>query len=141
MVFALLVLEVYRSFVQSDIERIRDFADQATERMLTAMNEQNYTEFSESFAPRVFFDQVCFASFNSLVTARFGRYVSKEFLNVTRVGGYEVWVVYYRAKFTNETGYVTVSVSMTEFQDKLMVTTMGIAKEPTLIMMSPYDLH
>jgi hypothetical protein len=98
-----------------------EYADAITEGILLAMNENDYAQYSQHFtedmknaAPEAVFQQT-----NALIKAKIGSYVSKEFWKVQDEGIYTS--VYYKGKFSEETGDVSVKVVFQEISGDIYV--------------------
>ncbi len=97
-----------------DIGKVRAYADPITEKILVAMNEGNYTKFSENMdssmkraMPEPLFQQTV-----ALIKSKVGDYISKDFSRVELQGDFTV--VYYRAKYTDESEVVVKVVFVEE---------------------------
>lgn len=98
------------------------YASQITEGILQAMNEGDYTKYSENFdeVMKNNITEPVFEQFNTLIESKIGDYVSKEFSEVEEEGPYTT--VYYKAKFTKEPGDVTVTVVFQEIGGGIYVS-------------------
>jgi hypothetical protein len=96
-----------------DVGKVRAYADPITEKILLAMNEGNYTKFSENMDPSMkrAMPEPVFQQTVAFIKSKVGNYVSKDFSKVELQGNFTV--VYYRAKYTDE-GEVTVKVVFVE---------------------------
>jgi hypothetical protein len=99
---------------QVDVEQVRTYADPTTENILLAMNEDNYTKYSEHFDATMknALPETVFHETTTLLTSKIGTYVSKEFWKVESENQYTS--VYYKAKFTQEPDDVIVKVIFQE---------------------------
>ncbi|MBC7113781.1 MAG: DUF3887 domain-containing protein [Candidatus Methanomethyliales bacterium] len=104
-----------------NVEKVRAYADPITEKILVAMNEGNYTKFSENMdasmkraMPEPVFQQTV-----ALIKSKIGNYTSKDFSRVELQGNFTV--VYYRAKYTDE-AEVTVKVVFVEEEGRYYVS-------------------
>ena len=98
-----------------------EYADAITEGILLAMNENDYAQYSQHFtddmknaAPEAVFQQT-----NTVIKAKIGSYVSKEFWKVQNEGIYTS--VYYKAKFSEEAADVSVKVVFQEISGDIYV--------------------
>ncbi len=105
-----------------DVAQVREYADPITENILLAMNEDNYTKYSEHFdqtmknaMPEAVFDET-----NAIIKSKIGDYVSKEFWKVESKDQYTI--VYYKAKFTQEPEDVIVKVVFQEIMGEMNVS-------------------
>ena len=91
-----------------------EYADQIAEGILLAMNENDYTRYSEHFDEQMkaAATESVFTQSNALIKTKIGEYISKEFLKTAQEGIYTS--VYYKARFTQESGDVTVKVVFQE---------------------------
>jgi hypothetical protein len=99
---------------QVGVEQVRTYADPITENILLAMNEDNYTKYSEHFDATMknALPETLFHETTTLLTSKIGTYVSKEFWKVESENQYTS--VYYKAKFTQEPDDVIVKVVFQE---------------------------
>lgn len=107
---------------QVDVEQMRKYADPITENILLAMNEDNYTKYSEHFdqtmrnaLPRAVFNET-----NAVINSKIGDYVSKEFWKVESKNQYTI--VYYKARFIEEPKDVIVKVVFQEIKGQIKVS-------------------
>lgn len=107
---------------QVDVEQMRKYADPITENILLAMNEDNYTKYSEHFdqtmrnaLPRAVFNET-----NAVINSKIGDYVSKEFWKVENKNQYTI--VYYKARFIEEPKDVIVKVVFQEIKGQIKVS-------------------
>jgi len=107
---------------QIDTEQVRAYADPITENILVAMNEDNYTKYSEHFDATMknVLPEPVFQENNALVTSKIGTYVSKEFWKAESENQYTI--VYYKATFTQELGDVIVKVVFQEIAGETKVS-------------------
>ncbi len=107
---------------QIDIEQVRAYADPITDNILVAMNENNYTKYSEHFdAPmKNALPEPVFHETNALIMSKIGTYVSKEFRKAESKDQYTI--VYYKARFTQEPDDVIVKVVFQEILGELKVS-------------------
>ena len=97
------------------------YADAIAEGILQAMNDNDYPRYSEHFneVMKNAVPENVFPQGNTLIKARIGDYVSKEFWKVEEEDSYTV--VHYKAKFTKEPGDVLVRVVFQEITGKVYV--------------------
>jgi len=97
------------------------YADQITESILLAMNENDYARFSEHFdeAMKSAMPEAVFQQTTSTVKQEIGDYVAKTFWKAGTEGGYTT--VYYKAEFTLE-AEVTVKVVFQETEGEVYVS-------------------
>lgn len=107
---------------QVNVEQMRKYADPITENILLAMNEDNYTKYSEHFdqtmrnaLPRAVFNET-----NAVINSKIGDYVSKEFWKVESKNQYTI--VYYKARFIEEPKDVIVKVVFQEIKGQIKVS-------------------
>jgi len=105
-----------------DVSQVRGYADPVAEGILEAMNADDYAGYSEHFddAMKKALPEADFMQGNGLIKAKIGDYVSKEFWKVETQKQYTV--VYYRARFTEETADVTVKVVFREIAGEMYVS-------------------
>jgi hypothetical protein len=98
-----------------------DYANQMTEDILLAMNENDYAKFSEHFdeAMKSALPEATFQQNTSQIKEAIGEYVSKTFWKTATEDGYTA--VYYKAKFTLE-DEITVKVVFLETEGKVYVS-------------------
>ncbi len=96
-------------------EETRKYADQMTENILLAMNDDNYARFSQDFDEQMKagLSEAQYKSTIPAIKAKVGKYISKEFVATEKKDQYIVAV--YKAKFSQEQGDVLVR---TVFSDK-----------------------
>lgn len=89
-------------------DELRSFADQATENMLVAMNEDDYGRFARDFDDqmRTGLDEAKYKSTMPAIKAKIGKYLAKEFVGREKKDQYVVMI--YKAKFAEEPGGVIV---------------------------------
>jgi len=99
---------------QSEPQLEPKYAGSITEGILSAMNENDYTKYSEHFdqAMKDALTETAFQQANNTIKAMIGDYVSKEFWKVESEAPYTI--VYYKAKFTQEPEDVIVKVVFQE---------------------------
>ena len=107
---------------QVDVDQVRQYADPITENILLAMNEDNYTRYSEHFdqgmknaTPEAVFNET-----NVVIKSKIGDYVSKDFWKVKCEDQYTT--VYYNASFTEEPEDVAVTVAFLEVAREMKVS-------------------
>lgn len=93
---------------QQSLDDIKSAADQLTENILVAMNESDYSRFSRDFDDqmRANLDDAKYKETMPAITAKIGKYLSKEFIGLEKKEQYTI--VVYRAKFSLEPDVVTV---------------------------------
>jgi len=81
---------------------IRNRADQITENILQAMNNADYTRYSESFDEPMkrALPEEKFFEVNEAIKAKIGTYLTKEFVNMETQGIYTI--VLYKVRFSDE---------------------------------------
>jgi hypothetical protein len=107
---------------QVDIEQVRAYADPITETILVAMNEDDYTKYSEHFDATMKNElpEPVFHENNALIQSKIGAYVSKEYWKVESKNQYTI--VYYKATFTQEPDDVIVKVVFQEIEGETKVS-------------------
>jgi len=107
---------------QVDAEQVRMYADQITEDILLAMNEDDYTKYSDNFdqTMRNAIPGAVFNETNAMIKSKIGDYVSKEFQKAE--GKDQYTIVYYNARFTDEPDDVTVKVVFQEINGEMKVS-------------------
>ena len=105
-----------------DVEQVRGYADPITENMLMAMNEGDYVRYSEDFDPAMknAMTEEIFNKTSAGIRSEIGDYVSKEFWKAESKDQYTI--VYYKARFTDEPGDVTVKVAFQEIGGEMKVS-------------------
>jgi hypothetical protein len=75
-----------------DVAQVREYADPITENILLAMNEDNYTKYSEHFDQTMknAMPEAVFNETNAMIKSKIGDYVSKEFWKMKRKGPYTI---------------------------------------------------
>jgi putative lipoic acid-binding regulatory protein len=98
-----------------------DYASSMAENILTAINEDSYEQYSESFTVEMKdkMQEDVVRQINSVIRLEIGTYESKEFWKTESAGQYTT--VYYKAKFTNEPDDVIVKVVFQKVQSKTCV--------------------
>jgi hypothetical protein len=81
---------------------MHSYTDSFTENILVAINEGNYTKYSEHFDATMknALPEAVFQETNTLITSKIGAYDSKEFWKAEGKNQYAI--VYYKATFTQE---------------------------------------
>ncbi|MEA3324769.1 MAG: DUF3887 domain-containing protein [Euryarchaeota archaeon] len=104
------------------LEEVREYADPVTENMLMAMNEDDYTRYSEDFDQTMkrAMTEAVFDETNAVIRSKIGDYASKEFWKAESKDQYTL--VYYKAKFTDEPADVTVKVVFQEINGTMKVS-------------------
>ena len=107
---------------QVDVAQVRTYADPITENILIAMNEGNYTKYSEHFDATMknALPEAVFHENNKLITSKIGIYISKEFWKAESQNQYII--VYYKATFTQEPDDVIVKVVFQEIVGETKVS-------------------
>ena len=98
-----------------------EYANQIAEGILIALNENDYAGYSEHFNDemKAAATESVFIQTNDLIKAKIGEYISKEFWKTVQEGMYTS--VYYKARFTQEPGEVTVKVVFQETGSEVYV--------------------
>lgn len=93
---------------QPSVDEAKKFADPITENILQAMNDDNYSRFSQDFDEQMkaALNETQYKNTIPAIKAKIGKYLSKEFVSVENKDGY--LVVIYKARFSQETGDVIV---------------------------------
>ena len=107
---------------QVDVAQVREYADPITENILLAMNEGNYTKYSEHFDQTMknAMPEAVFKETNIVIKSKIGDYVSKEFWKVESKDQFTI--AYYKAKFTQEPEDVIVKVVFQEIVGEMNVS-------------------
>ena len=107
---------------EDDVAEVRAYADPITEETLLGLSEGDYAKYCEHFDPTMkeAVTEAVFNQTNSLIKAKIGDYVSKEFWKVEEQGIYTI--VYYKAKYTKEPGNVVVKVVFQEIDGEMHVS-------------------
>jgi hypothetical protein len=97
---------------------VRSFADPIAENMLQAMNTSNYTQYTRDFDEefKKNLPHGAFETINSLRIETVGTYISKQFWQTVQKN--DRITVAYRAKFTDETTDVIVTLYFKDFNGK-----------------------
>jgi putative lipoic acid-binding regulatory protein len=98
-----------------------DYAGPMAENILSAINQDSYAQYSESFTAemRDKMPEDVVRQINSVIRLEIGTYESKEFWKTESAGQYTT--VYYKARFTNEPDDVIVKVVFRKVQSKIYV--------------------
>ncbi len=106
----------------ADVEQVRGYADPVTEQILVAMNEDDYAMYSEDFDQTMknAMSEAVFDETNAVIRSKIGDYVSKEFWKAESKDQYTI--VYYKAKFTDESADVTARVVFQEIGGEMKVS-------------------
>jgi hypothetical protein len=106
----------------ADVEQVRGYADPVTEQILVAMNEDDYAIYSEDFDQTMknAMSEAVFDETNAVIRSKIGDYVSKEFWKAESKDQYTI--VYYKAKFTDESADVTARVVFQEIGGEMKVS-------------------
>lgn len=92
-----------------------DYAGPMTENILSGIEQKDYTMFSRDFddAMKAALPEDAFNSLVDLLSSKIGSYQSKSFGDATETtqSGVDMTVVIYKAKYTNETEDVLVTVT------------------------------
>lgn len=95
-----------------------------TENLLIGRNERNYGKYSKDFSDEMkkAVSSEKFLESCDLIEGKIGKYIenSKKFSLPTKQNKYII--VIYKAKFTNETGDVTVRIVFEEFQGVMKIS-------------------
>ena len=107
---------------ENDVDQMRQYADPITENILLAMNEDNYTRYSEHFDQTMknATHEAVFNETNAVIKSKIGDYVSKDFWKVECEDQYTI--VYYNASFTEEPEDVVVTVAFQEIAGEMKVS-------------------
>jgi precorrin-2 methylase len=107
---------------QVDVSQVRSYADPITENILMAINTGDYVKYSEHFddTMKSALPEATFQQANAIIKAKIGEYVSKEFWKIETQNQYTI--VYYKARFTQESGDVTVQVVFHEVSGQNLVS-------------------
>jgi hypothetical protein len=99
-----------------------DYAGAIAENILQAMNTGDYPRYSTNFdeAMKIAMPEAVFQQTNTVISGKIGTYVSKQYAKTQVKGPYTT--VYYKAKFTGETGDVTVKVVFQQIAGKPYVS-------------------
>lgn len=107
---------------QPPVDATKTYADPMTENMLLAMNEDNYARFSQDFDGQMknTLNETQYNNTIPAIKAKIGNYLSKEFVAAENKDGYTM--VMYKAKFSEESGDVTVRSIFSEKNGKRYVS-------------------
>lgn len=102
-------------------EEIRGFADTKTESMLTALNNDNYTDFSRDFNQqmRESIPVNKFGEMTAIIKSKFGKYISMEFVGIEIRENYIT--VVYKGKFSQGQDSVLIRSIFTQDNGKIVV--------------------
>ena len=105
-----------------DVSQVRTYADPITEDTLMSINENDYVKFSQHFdeVMKNAIPEANFVQLSATLKQMIGDYVSKEFWKVEEQGIFAI--VYYKAKFTKESGDVVVKVVFQEIEEEMYVS-------------------
>lgn len=96
-----MVLEFLRGKKMNQFkDETKEIADSMTENILIAMNENNYSHFSEDFDEKMknVLNEAKYQETMPAIKDEIGNYISKEFISVTKKDQYTI--VIYKAKFS-----------------------------------------
>lgn len=98
-----------------------DYANDIAENILTAINTDNYPQYSEFFTDEMKdkMPEAVVREINSVIKLEIGNYESKEYWKTQNAGLYTT--VFYRARFTNEPEDVIVKVVFQKINSKIYV--------------------
>lgn len=98
-----------------------DYANDIAENILTAINDDNYDQYSEFFTAEMKdkMPEVAVREINSVIKLEIGAYESKEFWKTENAGLYTS--VFYKARFTKEPDGVIVKVVFQKIAGKVYV--------------------
>jgi hypothetical protein len=107
---------------QADVSQVRSYADPITEDILMAMNTGDYAKYSEHFddTMKSALPEAVFRQTNDTIKTKIGEYVSKEFWKIETQNQYTI--VFYKARFTQESGDVIVQVAFQEVSGQNLVS-------------------
>lgn len=107
---------------QVDVSQVRSYADPITENILTATNTDDYAKYSEHFdgIMKSALPEAVFRQQNAIIKTKIGEYTAKEFWKIETQNQYTV--VYYKARFTWESGDVIVQVAFREVSGQNLVS-------------------
>ncbi|WP_378953031.1 DUF3887 domain-containing protein [Pelosinus sp. sgz500959] len=90
------------------LAEVKQYADPITENILIAMNEDNYSRFSQDFDEQMKngLDEIKYYNTIPGMKNKIGQYISKELVSVEKKDQFVV--VTYKAKFSEESGDVIV---------------------------------
>lgn len=93
---------------QMPLEEVKQYADPITENILVAMNEDNYSRFSQDFDEKMKngLDETTYYNTIPGMKSKIGQYISKELVSAEKKDQFVV--VTYKAKFSEEAGDVIV---------------------------------
>jgi hypothetical protein len=99
-----------------DVSQIRSYADQTTENVLTALNDDDYAAFIEDFNQQMksVTSQTSFDQLYDMIKTKVGKYVSMEFESVTEQNN--IITVRYLTQYTNEPSGVWITISFDSSQ-------------------------
>lgn len=104
-----------------DPSLVKDFADPAVERMLTATNEGNYEKFSQDFDAQMkaAMTEQKFKESSAQIKSQLGDYQAKQLVAADKIQGNTRAV--YSAKFTKAQKDATVTIVFSDNNGKMMV--------------------
>lgn len=102
-------------------EEIRGFADTKTENMLTALNNDNYSDFSRDFNQQMkeSIPVNKFGEMTTIIKSKFGKYISMEFVGIEIRETYIT--VAYKGKFSQGQDPVLIRSVFTQDNGKIVV--------------------
>jgi len=105
-----------------DVNQVRSYADPIAENILTAINTDDYAKYSENFddVMKTAMPEALFQQTNAAIKDKIGEYISKEFWKIDTQNQYTI--VFYKARFTQETADVTVQIAFHEVSGKNLVS-------------------
>jgi len=107
-------------------DETKEIADSMTENVLVAMNENNYSHFSEDFDEKMknFLNETKYQDTLPAIKNTIGNYISKEFMCVREKDQYTI--VFYKAKFSQEPNDVYVKNMLSENNGKYYISGFGL---------------
>lgn len=107
---------------QPSIDEVKQYADPITENILVAMNEDNYSRFSQDFDEQMKsgLNEIQYYNTIPAIKGKIGEYISKEIFSVENKD--QFIVVTYKTKFSGESDVVIVRSVLSDRNGKKYIS-------------------
>ncbi len=108
--------------IELNVDKVREYADPIVEEMLRAANAGDYTSYCTFFDDTMkgSITEYSFQTTNTMIKAKIGDYVSKEFWKAETEA--DSLIVYYKARYTLEPEDVEVKIILREISGEMYVS-------------------
>lgn len=107
---------------QNPLDEVTEYADSMTENILVAMNEDDYSRFSQEFDEqmKMGLDEATYYNTIPGMKSKIGQYITKELVAVEKKD--QFIVVTYKAKFSEESGDVIIRSVFSDINGKKYIS-------------------